>query len=204
MTKQNKIYNLAVLASGNGSNLQAIIDGTKTNLIPYSQVMIVISDKKSAFALNRAQNNNIENVFIDPKLFNNEFEYNNKILEIVKSRDIDLILLAGYLKIICEPLLDFYHNKILNIHPSLLPKFGGAKMYGINVHKKVIKNKEKYTGCTVHIVTKDIDKGPIIAQKQIKVNDNDTPESLKHRILTYEHDLYPKAIKEYLHTLYEE
>lgn len=204
MTDNNRFFNLAVLASGNGSNLQAIIDATNNNIIPDSQVKIVLSNKKNSFALQRARKHNINNIYLNPKSFDNEYEYNNKILKILKSESIDLVLLAGYLKIICDPLLSFYCDRILNIHPSLLPKFGGAKMYGINVHKSVIKNNEKYSGCTVHIVTKNIDQGPILAQSKVKVNNTDTPESLAKRILTYEHDLYPKTIRKYIYTLYED
>ncbi|MGD9581370.1 MAG: phosphoribosylglycinamide formyltransferase [Vampirovibrionia bacterium] len=204
MDTSNKVYNLAVLISGNGSNLQSIIDSTKTNTLNNAVIKIVISNKHDAYGLKRAEENNIKTLFMNPVNYDNDLKYDKEIVNTLIKEKIDLVILAGYLKIITEPLLKHYNKRILNIHPSLLPKFGGAKMYGINVHKSVIKSKEKYSGCTVHIVTKDIDCGPILAQEKVNVLDDDTPETLAKRILNYEHNLYPKTIKQYLCTLYEE
>ena len=200
MINNNKSkINVAVLASGGGTNLQAIIDNKKQGKLDEINLKLVISNKKNAYALVRAQNNNIESLFINPKSFNTSAAYDEYIVQTLKERDIDLVLLAGYLKILTDNLLKSYDERILNIHPSLLPAFGGHNMYGMRVHEAVIKSAVKESGCTVHVVTKEIDAGPIIDQEKVIVTPKDTAHSLALKVLEKEHILYPRAIKKFIH-----
>lgn len=186
---------LAVLASGSGSNLQAIIDSIKNKELEDAELSTVISNKENAFALERAKNNNIDYIFLDPKSFSTNEDFDKKIVEILKTKKIDLVILAGYLKILTNSFINAFENKIINIHPSLLPAFGGKGMYGKKVHEEVIKNKVKESGCTVHYVTLGIDEGPIICQKKIPVLPNDTVDTLAAKILKEEHYLIVEGIK---------
>jgi formyltetrahydrofolate-dependent phosphoribosylglycinamide formyltransferase len=201
MNINKKKYRLGVLASGNGSNLQSIIDATQNELLSEAIVSIVISDKKKAYALERAGNNGIKSMYINPKDFSSRETYDIEIAKLLKEDGIDLIILAGYLRIITSPLLQAFPGRILNIHPSLLPEYGGVNMYGIKVHQTVLANNEQKSGCSVHVVTEEVDKGPIIGQTEVTVLPYDTPERLAHRILSQEHLLLPQAIKKYLPTL---
>lgn len=197
-------YKLGILVSGSGSNLQAIIDATNDNCIPDTSVAIVISNKKDAFALQRARNSSIDSLYLNPSDYDSKEDYDRKICKIMFSYNVDLVILAGYLRIVTLPLLKAFENRILNIHPSMLPAFGGINMYGMKVHKAVIAQGEKFSGCTVHIVTEDVDKGPIVDQISVKVENNDTAETLAKRVLSYEHQLYPLAIKNYLKNITKE
>lgn len=197
----NKVYNLAVLVSGGGSNLQSIIDATHNGTLPDCIVKFVVSNKKKAYGLERAKLAKIDHTFINPKSFNNAEDYDKQLLKLFKEKDIDIIILAGYLKILTKTILEPYKGNVLNIHPSLLPKFGGMNMYGVKVHEAVIAAKEKTSGCTVHIVTEEVDKGPIIDQIKVEVQENDTPEILAKRILPQEHILFPRAINKYIKQL---
>lgn len=201
MLSTSKPKCLGILASGNGSNLQAIIDATNNNIIPDTVVKVVISDKKNAFALKRAELANIDNIYLNYKMYNSREEYDKAICEILNHYNVDLVVLAGYLKILTSLLINQYKDRILNIHPSLLPAFGGVNMYGMKVHQAVIDSKAKHSGCTVHIVTEDIDLGPIVDQAIVEVLESDTPETLANRILKDEHRLYPVAIAKYLQDL---
>ncbi|MEZ0535898.1 phosphoribosylglycinamide formyltransferase [Caldicellulosiruptoraceae bacterium PP1] len=174
---------LAVFVSGNGSNLQAIIDNINNNQID-GKIEIVISNKKDAYALKRAENNGIEALYISKNDFSTIIEYEQYLIKILKEKSIDIIVLAGFLYIFSETFIDQFQNKIINIHPSLLPSFGGKGMYGLNVHKAVIEYGAKITGATVHFVDKTPDGGPIILQKAIYVDENDTPETLQQKVLT--------------------
>lgn len=181
---------LAVLVSGSGSNLQAIIDATES-LYLRSQVKCVISNKEDAYGLERARRHKIEAVYINPK----QTDYDDKLLSLLEENEIDLIVLAGYLKIISPKIIKAYPRKIINIHPSLLPKYGGKGYYGIHVHKAVIEAGDKYSGATVHKVDAGIDTGQIILQRQIPVLPEDTPQSLQKRILEQvEHRALVEAI----------
>jgi len=204
MKEKDKIFNLGVLVSGSGSNLQSIIDASSNNIIPDAQVKVVVSNRKKAYGLERARNNNIDNIYLNSKHFTSKENFDNMLVRIFNKYQIDLVILAGYLSIVSQPLLEAYSNRILNIHPSLLPDFGGVNMYGMNVHKAVVAKGVKYSGCTVHVVTSDIDQGPIVDQETVEVKDTDTPEILASRILPYEHKLYPKAINIYLNQLVKE
>ena len=181
---------LAVLVSGGGSNLQAIIDATE-QLYLKSKVTCVISNKEDAYALERARRHGIEAIYINPK----EEAYDHRLLTLLQEKEIDLIVLAGYLKIIPSSMIKAYPGHIVNIHPSLLPKYGGQGYYGIRVHKAVIEAGEKYSGATVHQVDDGIDTGHIILQKSIPVLPEDTPETLQQRILEQvEHKILVEAI----------
>lgn len=189
---------LAVLVSGSGTNLQAIIDAIKSSKLNNIEISIVISNKKEAYALKRAKNKGIKNFFINPDDFTNDKEFNHKLIKLINEHNIDLIVLAGYTKILTNDFINAFPNKIINIHPALLPDFGGKGLYGKKVHEAVLKSKVKESGCTIHYVTNEIDKGPIIAQKRVPVLDTDTVESLSKRVLHEEHALLVQSIKNIL------
>ncbi len=191
MSSKKKI---AVLASGSGTNLQAIIDAIKSDKLPDAEIVIVISNKKDAFALQRAKDTKIEAVFIDPKESKNHEDYDKKLIEVINKYKVDLIVLAGYMKILTDGFVNAFPEKIINIHPALLPDFGGKGMYGKYVHRAVLKSGVKETGCTVHFVTTEVDTGPIIAQRRTPVMTGDTVETLSKRVLEEEHKLLVEAI----------
>lgn len=182
---------LAVLVSGSGTNLQSVIDAIQSGTLK-SQIVCVISNKEKAYGLERARRHHIPDYFIDPK----EASYNEKLLERLQKEKVDLVVLAGYLKIVDPNLIKAYPHRIINIHPSLLPKFGGKGFYGLYVHKAVIEAGEKESGATVHFVDEGVDTGEIILQKRLKVAEDDTPERLQTRILEQiEHTLLVEAIQ---------
>lgn len=197
MTGFSSKINLAVLASGSGSNLGAIINAVNSNTIKNADISLVISNKESAYALTRAKEAGIPSVYVKRSHFASDEDYDLHLLEILKNHNIDLVLLAGYLRIITIPFLKAYEDRILNIHPSLLPDFGGKGMYGIKVHQSVIGAQKDKSGCTVHIVTEEVDGGRILAQACVDVLQGDTPETLATKVLVQEHKLYPKAINDY-------
>ncbi len=185
---------LAVFASHSGSNLQAIIDNIKNGYLN-AEIVAVISNNSNAYALERARLAKIDTFHISSKTHPNETDYLNAILNILDSKKVDLIILAGYMKPIPVEIINKYYNRILNIHPALLPKFGGSGMYGMNVHKAVIESKEKTSGATVHIVDEKYDNGKILYQESVNVDENDTPETLADKVLQIEHKIYSKVIK---------
>ena len=180
------MINLGVLVSGNGSNLQAIID----NCSSYAPVKVVISDTPNAFALERAKKTGIDAALVNPKEFKNKNTFELEIVKILNEHKIDLVCLAGYMRIVGEVLLSNYSGKIINIHPALLPSFPG-----LHGQKQALDHGVKISGATVHFVDEGCDTGPIILQAAVPVLDNDTEESLSKRILEQEHIIYPKAIK---------
>ena len=184
------MFKIAVLASGGGTNLQAIIDKIKDGYINAS-IEIVIGSKEGIYALERAKKNNIKTSVVSKKEFGKETS--NKILKLVEN--VDLIVLAGYLSILEGEILIKFKNRIINIHPSLIPAFCGDKMYGEYVHKAVIEKGVKYSGCTVHFVNEEVDGGAIILQDIVSVDFNDTYETLQKKVLIKEHIALPKAIK---------
>ncbi len=186
--------NIAVFASGRGSNLMAILNAIKEGKLN-AKVSVVISNNSNAGALTIAKENGIDALHISRKQFSSDEDYVKKILSELRARNVELIVLAGYMKKIPPEIIREYPNKILNIHPALLPAFGGLGMYGMNVHKAVIDYGVKITGVTVHIVDEEYDHGPIVMQKAIEVRDDDTPETLAERVLKIEHEIYPEAIK---------
>lgn len=182
---------IAVLVSGGGSNLQAIIDGVKDGSLD-CEIKYVIADSEKAYGLERARVNGIEAISFDRKEYKREIS--NKILELIKNK-VDLIVLAGYLSILDGEILKEFRNRIINIHPSLIPSFCGGGMYGIKVHEAAIKKGVKYSGCTVHFVNEEVDGGEILLQKVVPVLQEDTAKELQERILIEEHRILPEAIK---------
>lgn len=178
---------IAVFISGNGSNLQSIIDGCESGYIN-GIVKLVISNKGSAYGLERAKKHNIK-TYVE----NEE----NKVISLLKEEDIDLIVLAGYLKIISPNFVEVFRNKIINIHPSLIPAFCGEGYYGKKVHESVIDYGAKLSGATVHFVDEGADTGPIIMQKSVEVKVDDTPNSLAERVLSVEHEILKESVKLY-------
>jgi len=183
------IFKLAVLVSGRGSNLQAIIDSIEKEELDVS-ISIVISNTKDAIALKQAEKHNIKTIFIDPASYLNKVAYDRALIDKLKEFSIDLICLAGYMRILGEEVIQTFKEKIINIHPSLLPAFPG-----LNAQKQALEYGVKFSGCTVHFVDSGIDSGPIILQTAVPIYDNDDEKSLSERILEQEHHLYPKAIK---------
>ncbi len=183
---------LAVLGSTRGTDLQAIIDAIKSSLLK-AEVVCVISDRKDAYILERAKQHGIEALFINPKGLTRE-EYDKLIMdEIEKRSPVDLILLIGYMRILSNQFVKKYRWRIINIHPSLLPAFAGGM--DLNVHKAVLDYGVKVTGCTLHFVDEGVDTGPIILQKPVMVDDNDTPETLKAKVQKAEQEVLIEAIK---------
>lgn len=192
---------LVVLVSGGGSNLQSIIDETKNGILKgIAEVVAVISSSPNAYGLVRAQKKNIKNFALDYKNMDKS-DYDNKLYNIIKDSNADLICLAGYLKKIPDSIVKEYKSRILNIHPALLPKFGGKGMYGRHVHEAVVKAKEKKSGPTVHFVDENYDTGSIILQKEVPVYENDTPDDVAKRVLVQEHIIFPQAIKKVIEQL---
>ena len=182
---------LGVLVSGSGTNLQSMIDAVENGTLK-SQIVCVISNKEAAYGLERARKHQIPAYFINPK----EEGYDKKLLETLKKEQVELVVLAGYLKILNQGLIHAYSKRIINIHPSLLPKFGGKGFYGLHVHEAVIAAGEKESGATVHYVDAGIDTGQILIQKKVAVEIDDTPESLQKKILNQiEHKILVEAIQ---------
>lgn len=187
---------IGVLVSGSGTNLQSIIDSINSGDIN-GKITVVISNKKDAYGLERAKQHDINAVFVNQKNYDNIESFNDAIIEILKENKVDLVVLAGYLKILSSKFIDFYRNKIINIHPSLIPSFCGKGYYGIKVHEAAINYGIKLSGATVHFVDENADTGPIIMQEAVNVDYEDTVESLQQKILKVEHKLLPLAIKYY-------
>lgn len=184
------MFKIAVLVSGGGSNLQAIIDSINDGKLKCS-IDIVIADRK-CYGLERARLNNIRTILLDRKLYKENLF--NEIDNIITFRNINLIVLAGFLSIVTEPFVNKWNRKIINIHPSILPRFGGKGMYGIKVHEAVIDVGDAVSGCTVHYVDASIDTGEIIMQSTVDVDPEDTAEILQKKVLVEEHRLLPLAI----------
>jgi phosphoribosylglycinamide formyltransferase-1 len=191
--KRTTPLRVAVLASGRGSNLQAVIDAIDAGQV-HATIVAVISNKKDAAALERARKHGLPDLFVDPKPFagrpDSREAYDRALLEVLGRHDVELVLLAGYMKIVTSVLIDAYVNRIMNIHPSLLPSFPG-----LEVQKKSIEWGCKLAGCTVHFVTEGVDEGPIILQAAVPILDDDTSDTLATRILVQEHKIYPRAVQ---------
>lgn len=186
---------LAVLVSGGGTNLQAIIDGIVQGRITNTEISVVISNNKKAYALERARNHGISAVCVSPGDFGDRALFNEALLQTIRSYEADLVVLAGCLVVIPEIMVDAYPNKIINVHPSLIPAFCGTGFYGLRVHEGVLERGVKVTGATVHFVDKGTDTGPIILQKAVEVCQGDTPEVLQRRVMEKaEWKIMPKAI----------
>lgn len=189
------MFRVAVLVSGGGTNLQAIIDRVKDGSLPGVGIVRVISNNAGAYALTRAKNAGIEGVTVSPKEYETRELFNEALLRAVKEASPDLIVLAGFLVTIPPELIREYPDRIINIHPSLIPSFCGKGCYGLHVHEKALARGVKVTGATVHFVNEGLDSGPIILQKPVAVEDGDTPEILQKRVMEQaEWIILPRAI----------
>jgi phosphoribosylglycinamide formyltransferase len=186
---------VGVLVSGGGTNLQAIIDAVKNKTITNASLEVVISNKKDAYALTRAKENNIAAECVCVKDYETREEFNKALIEKIASYNLDLIVLAGFLVVLPPELIAKYRNKIINVHPSLIPSFCGNGFYGLHVHEKALERGVKVTGATVHFVDEGTDTGPIIYQKAVEVLPDDTPETLQKRVMEQaEWKILPQAI----------
>lgn len=186
---------LAVFISGSGTNLQSIMDRCADGTIP-GKVVLVLSNKPNAYGLVRAQEAGIDAVVHNRKKFPDGETADKRLLELMNQYEVDLIALAGYLKMIPPAVVRKFHNRILNIHPALLPKYGGKGMYGHHVHEAVLASGDRESGVTIHLVDEIYDHGKIVAQEKVPVLPNDTPDDLAARVLAVEHRLYPRVLKE--------
>ena len=183
--------NLGFLCSHSGSNMQAIIDNAKEGKL-CAELCVVISNNHNSGAIEKAKNENIPHYVVNEKTHSDKVT--QEIIRIFKSHNVDTVVLAGYMKLISQSLIETFNNRVLNIHPALLPKFGGKGMYGMNVHKAVIDAKETTTGATIHLVNSNYDEGKILAQAEVPVLPDDTPETLAERVLKAEHKLYSATL----------
>ena len=191
----DKPLRVVVMVSGGGTNLQAIIDSVKDGTITNTQIVGVISNNKNAYALKRAEENDIPSVCVSPKDFETRDIFNEKLLEAVDSYEPDLVVLAGFLVVIPPEMIKKYENRMINIHPSLIPSFCGKGYYGLKVHEAALARGVKVVGATVHFVDEGTDTGPIILQKAVEVQQDDTPEVLQRRVIEQaEWKILPKAI----------
>ncbi|TKB75941.1 MAG: phosphoribosylglycinamide formyltransferase [Nitrospira sp.] len=190
--KRTDALRVAVLVSGRGSNLQAIIDAIEAGTV-HAKIVAVISNKKDSPALERARRHGLSSLFVDPKPYagrpDSREAYDRELLDVLLQHDVELVLLAGYMKIVTKILVEAFTNRMMNIHPSLLPSFPG-----LEVQKKAIEWGCKLAGCTVHFVTEGVDEGPIILQAAVPILDDDSPDTLAARILAQEHKIYPRAV----------
>ena len=186
--------NICLFASGNGSNAEAILQSIDNGSIR-ARVCLIISDQKDAYVLNRAKRHGIPAHVVSPSLFASESSYIQELRDVLASHSVNFIALAGYLKKIPHELVDDFYGRMINIHPALLPAFGGPGMYGIRVHEAVLDKGVRWTGVTVHFVDHEFDSGPIILQKPVPVYQDDTPEKLAERVLQTEHQIYPEALR---------
>ncbi|MBC3888531.1 phosphoribosylglycinamide formyltransferase [Acetobacterium paludosum] len=183
---------IGVLVSGGGTNFQSLIDSIHQK---HGEIVVVISNNRQAFGLKRGEAAGIPAVALNPKGYLSNEDFDKKIVEILKGYEVELVVLAGYMKIVTPDFVKAYPNDIINIHPALIPSFCGEGFYGMHVHQAVIDYGVKVTGATVHFVNEIADGGPIIAQETVKVADDDTPESIQKKVLKIEHTLLPAAVK---------
>ncbi len=187
---------IAVLVSGGGTNLQAIIDAVESGAITNAEICAVISNNKNAYALERAKMHKIPAVCISPRDYENREAFNEDFLERLNAYEPDLVVLAGFLVVIPEPMIKQYKNRIINVHPSLIPSFCGTGFYGLKVHEAALARGVKVTGATVHFVDEGTDTGPILLQKAVEVQPEDTPEQLQRRVMEQaEWKILPEAIR---------
>ncbi len=182
-------FKLAVLVSGRGSNLQAIIDSIEKNNLA-AEISLILSNVPDAYALQRGKKHRLESIFLDPKSFSSRDDYEKQMIELLQTKSIDLVCLAGFMRILGKKFIDAFSGKIINIHPSLLPAFPG-----LNVQEKALQHGVRFSGCTVHFVNEEVDGGAIISQAVVPILDADDTQSLSDRILEQEHIIYPEAIR---------
>ena len=182
-------FKLAVLVSGRGSNLQAIIDSIEKNSLA-AEISLIMSNVSDAYALQRGKKHGLESIFLDPKSFSSRDDYEKQMIELLQTKSIDLVCLAGFMRILGKKFIEAFSGKIINIHPSLLPAFPG-----LNVQEKALQHGVRFSGCTVHFVNEEVDGGAIISQAVVPIFDADDTQSLSDRILEQEHIIYPEAIR---------
>ncbi len=190
------MFRIGVLASTKGTDLQAIIDEMKVEKMPGVELAVVVSNKKNAYALERAASQGYKTVFIDPKDKTRE-QYDEELVKVMKENKVDLVCLIGYMRILTSAFVREFPRKIINVHPALMPKFSGPGFFGANVHEEVLKAGEKETGCTIHFVDEGVDTGEIILQKKVAVDPDDTPDTLKAKVQELEKKAYPQVILEF-------
>lgn len=189
--------NIAVMVSGGGTNLQALIDAEKAGKIPHGKITLVVASNDSAYALQRAENNGIETVVVKRKAYENQDAFDKAIVETLHAHNIDMVVLAGYLSILGETVIQAYRDRIINIHPSLIPSFCGKGFYGLKVHEAALARGVKVTGATVHLVNEIPDGGRILKQKAVYIEDGDTAETLQRRVMEQaEWILLPEACED--------
>ena len=189
--------NIAVMVSGGGTNLQALIDAEKAGKIPHGKITLVVASNDSAYALERAENNGIETVVVKRKAYENQDAFDDAIVETLHAHHIDMVVLAGYLSILGETVIQAYRDRIINIHPSLIPSFCGKGFYGLKVHEAALARGVKVTGATVHLVNEIPDGGRILKQKAVYIEDGDTAETLQRRVMEQaEWILLPEACED--------
>ena len=187
---------IAVLVSGGGTNLQALIDAEKTGMFGESKISLVVASKPGVYALERAAKNGIDSVVLARKEYADIASYSRALADTLTAANIDLVVLAGFLTIIDEQVYEAFPNRIINVHPALIPSFCGKGYYGLHVHEAALEKGVKVSGATVHIVTPECDAGPIILQKAVEVKQGDTPETLQKRIMEEaEWVILPEAVK---------
>ena len=187
--------NIAVLVSGGGTNLQALIDAQGRGEIPNGKITLVVSSNPNAYALQRAESNNIPTKVIRRKDYSEFSDYDTALTDLLQSKNIDLVVLAGFMTILGKKVIKAFENKIINIHPSLIPSFCGEGFYGLKVHEKALERGVKVTGATAHFVDEVCDNGPIIIQKAVEIQNGDTPEILQKRVMEQaEWKILPKAV----------
>lgn len=187
---------IGVLVSGGGTNLQAILDAISSGQIPDARVELVISNRKNAYALTRASEADIETCIISRKQFNTAAEFDLALVDKLKSSNIDLVLLAGFMAILGSDFFTDFENRVMNVHPALIPAFSGPGFYGLKVHEAVLQAGCKVTGASVHFVTPEVDAGPLILQQAVTVDPEDDPMTLQRRVMEEaEWKIYPEAVK---------
>ncbi len=189
------MLNVAVFGSGRGSNFAAIVNAMEEHRLSGVRIAVAISNNSGAGILEIARAHRIPAVHVSQKQYADGMQYNAALMHVLEKHAVDFIVLAGYMKRVPDELIRQYRNRIINIHPALLPKFGGAGMYGMRVHEAVIEAGEKYSGATVHLVDEEYDRGAIVLQERVAVTSNDTPESLAAKVLAIEHEILPLALR---------
>lgn len=189
------VVRIAVFVSGGGSNLQSLIDACRSGYITGGKICLVFSNQQEAYGLERAAKAGIRTLCLLQKDFQGREAFDVEVAGIMNADNIELICLAGYMRVLSKAFIDTFDGKIMNIHPAILPDFGGKGMYGIYVHEAVLKAGVKETGCTVHFVDYGTDTGPVILQRRTPVLQGDTPDILRERVLAEEHKAYPEAVK---------
>jgi len=189
------MLNIAVLGSGTGSNFRAILSAIQQGKIPRARICLVVSNNSNAGILEIARANSLPVIHLSQKPFESEEDFADALLSTFAAHGVMFVVLAGYMKRLHPRVIAAYRNRILNIHPALLPAYGGQGMYGMRVHQAVIAAGEKYSGATVHLVDEEYDHGPIVLQQRVDVSPDDTPESLAAKVLAVEHALFPEAIR---------